>query len=174
MGCDPTTDPYCVCDPNGFCVDKNGCDPTTDPSLKDILDSASVLRYMREELGYKSDLLYQGPFGGGYPPATAFRGDWMSVRWKREPGDSIAGERALRDAMRLNPTLRVLTGCGIYDLVCDYYGNVWSASHLDEPARHNVVAYQYPGGHAMYTDPRAHMQLRTDVTRFIRDALASP
>lgn len=149
-------------------------DPTKDPSLQNLLDDVMVLRYLRDELGYRNDLRYQGPFGGGYPPATAFRGDWMSVRWKREPGDSIAGERALRDAMRLNPTLRVLTGCGIYDLACDYYGNVWSASHLDESARRNVVAYQYPGGHAMYTDPRAHMQLRTDVTRFIRDALASP
>ena len=149
-------------------------DPTKDPSLQNLLDDVTVLRYLREELGYRSDLRYQGPFGGGYPPPTTFRGDWMSVKWKREPGDSIAGERALRDAMRLNPTLRVLTGCGIYDLVCDYYGNVWSAEHLDEPARRNVFAYQYPGGHAMYTDPRAHVQLRDHVTRFIRDVPASP
>ena len=149
-------------------------DPTKDPSLQNLLDDVMVLRYLRDELGYRSDLRYQGPFGGGYPPPTAFRGDWMSVKWKREPGDSIAGERALRDAMRLNPTLRVLTGCGIYDLVCDYYGNVWSANHLDVPAGQRVVAYQYLGGHAMYTDPRAHIQLKNDVTRFIRDALASP
>ena len=44
-------------------------------------------------------------------------------------------------------------------------------AHLDESARQNVVAYQYPGGHAMYTDPRAHLQLRSDVTRFIREAV---
>jgi carboxypeptidase C (cathepsin A) len=149
-------------------------DPTKDPSLQNLLDDVMVLRYLRDELGYRSDLRYQGPFGGGYPPPTAFRGDWMSVKWKREPGDSIAGERSLHEAMRLNPTLRVLSGCGIYDLVCDYYGNVWSASHLDVPAGQRVVAYRYPGGHAMYTDPQAHRQLAADVTRFIRDALASP
>ena len=58
-------------------------DPTTDPSLKDILDAISVTRYLRNELGFKSDLFYQGPFGGGYPAPTSFRGDWMSVRWNR-------------------------------------------------------------------------------------------
>jgi carboxypeptidase C (cathepsin A) len=96
----------------------------------------------------------------------------MSVKWKRAPGDSVAGERALEQAMRLNPTLRVLTACGIYDLVCDYYGNTWSASHLREPVARNVIVYSYPGGHAMYTDRRAHLQLKANVADFIRTAAA--
>jgi len=149
-------------------------DPTRDPSLENLLDDVMVLRYLRDELGYRSDLRYQGPFGGGYPPPTAFRGDWMSVKWKRVPGDSVVGERALEDAMRLDHTLRVLSACGIYDLVCDYYGNIWSASHLAPPVAANVVVYSYPGGHAMYTDPRAHVQLKADVAEFIRGAVASP
>ena len=149
-------------------------DPTRDPSLQNLLDDVMVLRYLRDELGYRSDLRYQGPFGGGYPPPTAFRGDWMSVKWKRVPGDSVAGERALEDAMRLNPALRVLSACGIYDLVCDYFGNIWSASHLDAPAARNVIAYSYPGGHAMYTDAHAHVQLKADVAEFIRSAAAPP
>jgi carboxypeptidase C (cathepsin A) len=74
--------------------------------------------------------------------------------------------------MRSNPSLRVLVGCGIYDLVCDYYGNAWTASNLDPAIRNNVVARSYPGGHAMYTDPRAQMQLKRDVAEFIRGALA--
>ena len=149
-------------------------DPTKDPSLENLLDDVMVLRYLRDELGYRSDLRYQGPFGGGYPPPTAFRGDWMSVKWKRVPGDSVAGERALADAMRLNPTLRVLSACGIYDLVCDYYGNVWRASHLEAPVARKVIAYSYPGGHAMYTDPRAHLQVKVNVAEFIRSAAAPP
>ena len=149
-------------------------DPTKDPSLQNLLDDVTVLRYLRTELGYRSDLRYQGPFGGGYPPPTAFRGDWMSVKWKRVPGDSLAGERALEQAIRLNPTLRVLSGCGIYDLLCDYYGNVRSASHLEEAVRRNVIVYSYPGGHAMYTDPRAHLQLKANVADFIRSAAAPP
>jgi carboxypeptidase C (cathepsin A) len=146
-------------------------DPTKDPSLQNLLDDVAVLRYLREELGFRSDLKYQGPFGGGYPPPTAFRGDWMSVKWVRAAEDSAAGERALSEAMRLDRSLRVLSACGIYDLVCDYYGNTWVASRLDPDVRRNVVAYAYPGGHAMYTDPRAHAQLKRDVARFIHDAV---
>jgi carboxypeptidase C (cathepsin A) len=43
-------------------------DPTKDPSLKDIISDVGVVRNLRNELGYKSDLKYQGPFGGGYLP----------------------------------------------------------------------------------------------------------
>src|SRR5204862_18870 len=62
--------------------------PTTDPSLRPVIDlmlgtSVPLIRYLRNELGFKSDLLYQGPFGEGYPGSTAFRGDWMSTKWGR-------------------------------------------------------------------------------------------
>jgi hypothetical protein len=40
-------------------------DPTKDPSLLNLLDEVTVLRYLRDELGYRNDLKYQGPFGGG-------------------------------------------------------------------------------------------------------------
>ena len=74
--------------------------------------------------------------------------------------------------MRANPALRVLVGCGIYDLACSYYANIWAADNLDAAVKANVAAHSYPGGHAMYTDPRAHMQLRRDVSAFIRGAVA--
>jgi carboxypeptidase C (cathepsin A) len=150
-------------------------DPRTDPSLLDLLDDVMVLRYLRNELGYKSDLRYQGPWGGGYPPPATFRGDWMSVRWNWGVTDPARDSTApppqpLRNAMRMNPSLRVFSACGIYDLVCDYYGNVVAANGLDAPVKGNVVVRSYAGGHAMYTDPRAHIALRNDVVRFIRDA----
>jgi len=144
-------------------------DPTKDASLANLLDDVMVLRYLRDEVGYRSDLRYQGPFGGGYPPPTTFRGDWMSVRWNRS-ADS-AGVQPLARAMRRNPRMRVLVGCGIYDLVCDYYGNVWTAAHLDPAVVPNVLARSYPGGHAMYTDPVAHAELARDVASFIKSAL---
>lgn len=168
-------------------------DPTRDPSLRDLLDDVTVLRYLRGELGYRSDLRYQGPFGGGYPPPARFRGDWMSTKWAwptppptradssrardGRPGagaDSSAAAQPLREAMRANPSLRVLIGCGIYDLVCSACGNAWSAEQLEPELRRNVVVRSYPGGHAMYTDARAHAQLKQDVVRFIRETLAGP
>jgi len=75
-------------------------DPRTDASLRPVLDlmlgtSVPLIRYLRDDLGFKSDLLYQGPFGEGYPPAATERGDWMSQRWNRgnqpAPGATPAG-----------------------------------------------------------------------------------
>lgn len=163
-------------------------DPNKDPSLQHLLDPVSVLRYLRGELGYRSDLNYQGPWGGGYPPPTRFRGDWMSVRWNwaadtatdgAQPagtagvGPRRAPPRPLETAMAGDPSLRVLIACGIYDLVCDAFGNEWGAAHLADPLRRNVVVKSYGGGHAMYTDPRAHLELKRDVRQFIRETLSS-
>jgi carboxypeptidase C (cathepsin A) len=163
-------------------------DPTKDPSLLHLLDDVMVIRYIRNELGYRSDLRYQGPFGGGYPPPTSFRGDWMSTKWNRPPaattdnappnagrgggrGGGPATQTApLQAAMTMNRSLRVLIACGIYDLVCDYHGNAWAAAHLDPSLAPNVTAKSYPGGHALYTDPRAHLAFARDVGQFIRGA----
>lgn len=170
-------------------------DPTKDPSLKDIINDVGVVRYFRNELQYKSDLQYQGPFGVGYPPPPAFRGDWMSVRWNRGPaegtaspaggagrqgaagGTSAAGtvappEQPLRRAMTANPRLQVLSACGYYDLVCSYTGNAYLASHLDAELARNVIARGYGGGHAVYTDKNAQLELKRDVVKFMQSAMS--
>jgi carboxypeptidase C (cathepsin A) len=164
-------------------------DPTKDPSLKNIINDVGVVRYIRNELRYKSDLLYQGPFGGGYPPSTAFRGDWMSVRWNRNPaqaapsgagqsasgvttaaGTGAAPEQPLRRAMLANPRLQALSVCGYYDLACSYAANEYLAGRLDADIAGDVIARSYGGGHAVYTDQKAQMELKRDVIKFIRKA----
>lgn len=144
-------------------------DPTTDPSLKDILDAVSVVRYMREVLGFKSDLFYQGPFGGGYPPATSFRGDWMSVRWNRAPSAKPTPNTgvALRAAMSADPALRVLVASGYYDLVSSYYEIEYAAKRLAPDVARRVTVKTYPGGHAAYTDDAVRHLLRLDVGEFM-------
>ena len=174
-------------------------DPTKDPSLKDIISDVGVVRYFRNELGYKSDLKYQGPFGGGYPPPTSFRGDWMSVRWNRPAADAAAGtparqeasadptpspaatsspppappDQPLKQAMITNHKLKVLVACGYYDLVCNFAANTYLADHLDSEIPRNVTARAYGGGHALYTDPTAQLDFKRDVTKFIKDALSA-
>jgi carboxypeptidase C (cathepsin A) len=141
-------------------------DPTKDPSLKDILDDVSVIRYLRNVIGYRSDLKYQGPFGGGYPPPTAFRGDWMSVLWNR---DLQPDPEALHQAMTMNPSLDVFIACGRYDLVCSYQANEYAAAHLPADLAGRVNARSYDGGHAIYTDDAARLALKHDVAAFIDD-----
>jgi carboxypeptidase C (cathepsin A) len=165
-------------------------DPTKDPSLKDIINDVGVVRYFRNELQYKSDLQYQGPFGGGYPPATTFRGDWMSVRWNFGPtagavspgggaggqgvarGTNAPPEQPLLHAMTANPKLQVLSACGYYDLVCSYDANVYLATHLDAEVARHVIARGYGGGHALYTDKSAQLELKRDVVKFMQNALS--
>jgi carboxypeptidase C (cathepsin A) len=144
-------------------------DPTTDPSLKDILDNVSVIRYLRNELGYQSDLFYQGPFGGGYPPPPAFRGDWMSVRWNRS-GAQPSPAAAFQSAMTSNPNLRVMVVSGIFDLVSGYFAIEQEAAGLPADLARRVVIRTYAGGHAIYTDDTVRHQFRVDAARFFQEA----
>lgn len=156
-------------------------DPTTDPSLKDILDGISVIRYLRNELGFKSDLFYQGPFGGGYPPATSFRGDWMSMRWNRSvtpAGGTGAGRgtatgngipspvEAFHSAMTTDKNLRVLVVTGYYDLVSSYFAIEQEARRLPPELADRVTIRTYAGGHAIYTDDTARRQFAVDAGKF--------
>lgn len=169
-------------------------DPTKDPSLKDIIDDVAVVRYLRNELKFESDLQYQGPFGGGYPPATSPRGDWMSVRWNRGPADGRSagpsqpaasgatggGQRGgntpqdrppdqpLALAMKANPRLEVIVACGYYDLVCSFAGNEYIASLLEPEQKPRVTAKSYAGGHAIYTDTAAQLAMKRDVAAFFQ------
>ena len=151
-------------------------DPTTDPSLKDILDGVSQVRYLRNELGYKCDLFYQGPFGGGYPPPTRPRGDWMSVRWNFG-GDggrnaTAAGNSqpspldGFRAAMKTDESLRALVVTGYYDLVSSYFAIEQAATRLTPDLARRVTIRSYAGGHAIYTDDAVRHRLRLDAARF--------
>ncbi len=144
-------------------------DPTTDPSLKDILDGVSVIRYLRNVLGFKTDLNYQGPFGGGYPPPTSFRGDWMSVRWNRTAASGSAAAsptEALRTAMTSDPALRVLVVTGYYDLVSSYFGIEEAARQLPPEFARRVTVHTCAGGHAIYTDDAARREFRMYASQF--------
>jgi carboxypeptidase C (cathepsin A) len=163
-------------------------DPTKDPSLRNIIDDVAVVRYLRSEIRFESDLPYQGPFGGGYPPATAFRGDWMSVRWNRPPAPPAGGaapqggqpprpseepDQPLRRAMTANPSLKVFASCGYYDLVCSYFANETVANRLEPALRSRVTVRNYGGGHAIYTEDSVRVEIKRDVLGFMQDAARS-
>lgn len=165
-------------------------DPTKDPSLKNIIDDVAVVRYLRQVLKYESDLLYQGPFGGGYPPPDKPRGDWMSVKWKWTPAElaNFSNEEdqkekkpveeplelPLRNAMLANPQLQVFMASGYFDLVCSYAGNAAIATRLEPELRNRVITKVYPGGHAIYTDEACRLIMKRDVEEFINNSLGRP
>ena len=161
-------------------------DPTADaslePQLKHMNGTSVVLtRYLRGDLGFRSDLLYQGPFGGGYPPPNTFRGDWMSTRWDRgspvnrpaaaSGSISATAEQPLRRALIANPSLRLLVVCGTYDLVCSYYENEWAVQHLEPALASRITVRTYAGGHEAYLNKPARAAMQRDLAAFIRETL---
>jgi len=169
---------------------------TVDPSLSPVMDvmqgtSPSLLRYWRSELQYKSDLAYRGPFGGAYPAPTVPNGDWMAMHWSQdkepdgvpayapapgEPTASIPLVPPLRRAMELNPSMRVLVLTGMYDnavpeIGCDLAA--YTISLVDPQLRERVATRCYVGGHMMYTDKVARQEIRRDVAKLVREAVAA-
>lgn len=154
-------------------------DPTKDPSLSELLHPVGVLRYMRNELGIYSDLLYQGPFGGGYPPPETPRGDWMSTRWESRvsetrsaSGPESGGELPpLRQAMDSNRNLTVFVARGLFDSGgCAAMAR--TVRTLPAALAGRVRMGCYLGGHSFYTDKEPRLRLRRDMEQFIHDAVA--
>ncbi len=172
-------------------LDKSGgpYDPTSDPSLKSILDGATVLRYLRNELGYRSELNYQGPFGGGFPPPESPRGDWMSVRWTRWKGiavdsdDQVSADatkpqqtpplEGLDAVMAADPRFRVFVASGYFDLVVNPFVIEQMVQRLPKDLAARVTSRVYAGGHAVYTDEQVRRQLQTDAFKFMQESVSS-
>ena len=148
-------------------------DPTEDPSLFGDGTGDLIVPYLRSELGFKSDAVYQGPFGGAWPSPTTPRGDWMSVMWTHGKGFDVDGTTALKNALTANRDLRVFVGSGYYDLSTPWLGTEYAISHmgLDPELRSHVTINVYPAGHAIYIDPDARAQLCHDVAAFIQTTL---
>jgi carboxypeptidase C (cathepsin A) len=154
--------------------DERMFDPTEDASLAPLEGkmsggSPAMNRYLRNVLGFESDLLYVGPFGGAWPPPERFRGDWMSVRWNRSrPGP----DEPLREAMAANPDLRAFEAAGIYDLVVPSLPPAYVIEHLEPELRGRFTVRAYVGGHSFYLDRASRLQFTRDARAFIERPLA--
>jgi carboxypeptidase C (cathepsin A) len=138
-------------------------DPREDASLAPLENRISgnaptMIRYLRGDLGFESDLYYIGPFGGAWPPPTGFRGDWMSVRWNWREGPV----EPLRDAMTMNPTLRILHASGRYDLTTPAGPPAHLISQLEPALRDRITVKVYVGGHSFYLDRTSRLQFMRD------------
>ncbi len=126
--------------------------------------TAALNQYVRDELGYESDLPYEilsGP---------------TNEKWsyKEFEGRSISVVEQLGAAMRANPHLRVHVACGYYDGATPHYAAEYVAAHLPIPAglRDNVEFAHYPAGHMMYVHEPSRLRQSADLADFIRRASA--
>ena len=141
--------------------------PDFDPSQAAIRPpyTATFNRYVRSELGYKSDLPYYilgegvgawdwGPGGRGYPDTS----------------------HALRDAMAKNPSMKLFVASGYYDLATPYRATEYTLAHmrLDPSLRSHVRVAEYEAGHMMYIHGPSLSALKRDVAAFLDESKARP
>lgn len=133
-----------------------------DPSMSAIRPpyTATFNTYIREQLGYKTDVPYY-ILGEG-----TGRWDWGSQGRGGYPDTSAA----LRDALAKNPYLRVFVGSGYFDLATPYFATEYTIAHmnLDESQRKNFRLEYYDAGHMMYLHVPSLQKLKADVADFLK------
>jgi carboxypeptidase C (cathepsin A) len=168
---------------------KQAWGPRQDPSLLPMVDlmegtSPGLIRYLRDTLGYKSDLLYRGPWGGSFHPdpmalnPLGYADDWMALMW--EHGGKSAGSTkgaeshevaAFRQALATEPRMLVWNISGLYDQSC---------AERDEALARAAPAFKarvrnscYRAGHMVYTDLAVRQQMQEDFAHFIHDGVSA-
>lgn len=146
----------------GSDIDAVGEVPEYDPAsqLTDAPYAALLNDYLRRELGYKDDHVYER-LAQVFPWSTEgfeFRYPYLA--------------EALRQAMVKNPNLQVLVASGHYDLATPYFDAVYTAHHLGLPEalRGNMKTTTYDAGHMMYIRRADHQKLKQEIAEFIRGA----
>ena len=156
--------------------------PWDDPSLKpmaDLMEGVSRVfnAYIRKDLGFKSDLLYRGPFGKAFYPEplttdpNGYPADWMASMFKvdRTPPGEIP---PLRRAMDMNPKLLVMNLRGNFDITgsCELTDEAVAESAPSIRAR--VTNHCVTGGHMFYSDLASRRQVQGYFADFVKRALA--
>jgi carboxypeptidase C (cathepsin A) len=147
---------------------------TNDPSLNYGV-SAAILPYLRNELGWKSDALYAGPFGGRWPTPDAMRGDWTSVLWEKSGGQQDRGP-LLSSLLARRSHMRMLLINGCYDLATPFAAVEYDLSHLNlsAEARSRLQLIRYEGGHAAYTDATVRHKFYLDAKSLVEVTSEQP
>jgi hypothetical protein len=149
-----------------------------------------AIRYLRRQLGYRTDLPYIGADGGetldqGFAPSGKYPLS-MNSRWvhsmvydptpeqlaKAKEDFAQAGmlgfptvgtTPSTADAILLNPKLKVLIAQGAYDPLGGCSINAEHARRLDSPYKEAVEFKCYNAGHMMYRDVPARTLFSNDV-----------
>ncbi len=140
--------------------DDAGNRPEFDPSYAAIRGNftAGLNAYVREELGFLSDLPYEilGGIGG-----------WDYGRGAENRFLNVADR--LRRAMHEQPCLKVFVASGTTDLATPFGAaeHVFSHLGLADELRANITMELYDAGHMMYIDADERARLSADLRTFI-------
>jgi len=147
-------------------LDRNdlGTSPDYDPSATDIMGvfTATLHAYLREELGFESDLPYEILSSRVHP--------WDYGSFQNRYVDT--SER-LRHVMTTNPALKVHVSSGFYDLATPYFATEYTFNTLalHPSLEKNLTIDYYEGGHMMYLIPGQLAKQSKDLAHFFDSAL---
>jgi len=135
-----------------------------------------INRYLRRELGFTTDLVYQG-LEVGY--SSSPHPESVGARWQYDQGDPTVPVVVrntdgppggtppwLRRAMAIDSSLRAFVATGIYDSLNSCAGNDYVLSRLPATDARRITFRCYEGGHMMYEDRDARFKLQRDIARF--------
>jgi len=79
--------------------------------------------------------------------------------------------KGLRQALIINPSLKVFAGCGYFDCVTPFAATEYCLNHLDLPDAYkaNFQIEYYEGGHMYYLNPAARIKFKNDLIRFYQE-----
>jgi carboxypeptidase C (cathepsin A) len=147
--------------------------------------TSAIMSYLREELGYSTDLAYTG-LENGYMPLPGPTRRSTGSRWVYNHTEVTAELLArmnggggppaslpwLQNAMRSNHDLRVFVAAGQYDSLNMCAGNLRMVAKLEPDLSSRFSTHCYEGGHMMYRDPQMRLRLTKDLATFITEATA--
>lgn len=155
----------------GRAVDRNAGEPEFDPSYEAVAPAfiTTFTAYVKNELNWRTDQLYR-----------ALPGDvvnnWNFRRrgfFGRVLAPSVIPD--LREALHVNPNLRVFAANGLYDLATPFYTTEYELAGVgaDPAVRARISLGYYPSGHMIYLDDDALRALRSDLGRFYGTAVTA-
>jgi len=137
--------------------------PEFDPSMTDITPPYTSVfnQYVRQALGYESDLQY-----------NVLSYDVFGA-WEWDRGRYPDTSDALRSALAKNPHMHIYVGQGYYDLATPHFGALYTLNHMDMNPRvkDNIHIEYYEAGHMYYLHTEELAKFKADVVRLFEKAL---
>lgn len=123
--------------------------------------TAAFNAYVRDYLGFSRDVPYE-IIANVFPT------------WKFEKFTNryVSAVDTLRQAMSMNPGLRVHVASGYYDLATPYFASDYTINHLwlRGDSKNNVSVSYYESGHMMYVQKDSLARLKQELAAFIEEA----
>jgi carboxypeptidase C (cathepsin A) len=135
-----------------------------DPSYAIIQGAytATLNDYVRRELQFESDLAYEILSKRVWP--------W---NYGEHQNEYVNVAETLRQAMSMNPYLKLFVANGYYDLATPYLATNYTMNHLelDPLLQDNITMAYYEAGHMMYVHLPSLARLKDDLAGFVRSAV---